>query len=844
MATIPKDPLFSQQWHLQEILPYIDLKVVNVRKKYTGAGTVGVFEGRGVVKYARGKLKNNYDTSIKFNAVNNNYQNTLSSSSGDKLHPNAVAGMIAGEVNNDISGARVSPSVSVVSLPNDPLFSQQWHLLNTGQLGGTPGMDLNVVKVWQEFTGAGVTVGVFEGGGVEYTHRDLINNYDTTIDYDGVENNGNPFPTDTEFHATSVAGIIAAEANNGIGVVGVAHGATLASFRFSHNSGLSTIRTLARYRDVDVANNSWSVREPFADNLFNGSGNVIEPSVIDAVKNGRGGLGTALVFSAGNRRKFGDNTNYHNLRNSIHAITVAALLDNGKVGWYSTPGASILVSAFGGGVPGSIVTTDRTGDLGYNESGDYTSIFNGTSASTPQVSGVVALMLEANPNLGYRDIQEILAYSARQNDPTSTGWKFNGAGNWNGGGLHVSHDYGFGLVDALAAVRLAESWQEQNTYANRETISSTKTANLAIPDNNTTGITSSTAIAGGLKIDSVEVDLNISHTFRGNLEVTLISPSGTESVLIARPKIALRLKPKSPPIVMPDSNDNIVFRTSSTHYRGEDSGGTWKLRVRDLKSEEVGTLNSWKLIVTGDTDLVNNNTYVYTDEFANFTADAARTTLQDSSGIDTINAAAITSNINLDLNSLSNNTLAGNTLTIGATTVIENAFGGDGADRILGNVKNNTLKGGRGNDFLSGRDGRDELFGNAGDDTINGGQGKDRLNGNSGNDLLWGKSGADSFVFEGLNLGIDTISDFNNLTEADKIELSAGGFGGGLVAGVLNATQFAIASAATNGTQRIIYNVTNGAIFFDIDGNGAQQQVQFATVGNNLALTSNDFVVV
>ena len=162
----------------------------------------------------------------------------------------------------------------------------------------------------------------------------------------------------------------------------------------------------------------------------------------------------------------------------------------------------------------------------------------------------------------------------------------------------------------------------------------------------------------------------------------------------------------------------------------------------------------------------------------------------------------------------------------------------------MGNVKNNTLKGGRGNDFLSGRDGRDELFGNAGDDTINGGQGKDRLNGNSGNDLLWGKSGADSFVFEGLNLGIDTISDFNNLTEADKIELSAGGFGGGLVAGVLNATQFAIASAATNGTQRIIYNVTNGAIFFDIDGNGAQQQVQFATVGNNLALTSNDFVVV
>ena len=198
----------------------------------------------------------------------------------------------------------------------------------------------------------------------------------------------------------------------------------------------------------------------------------------------------------------------------------------------------------------------------------------------------------------------------------------------------------------------------------------------------------------------------------------------------------------------------------------------------------------------------------------------------------------------LDLNSGSTNSiLAGNNLTIGNTTAIENAFGGDGSDRIWGNEKNNTLKGGRGNDFLSGRNGRDELFGNGGNDTINGGIGADRLHGNSGNDLLWGKSGADSFVFEGLNLGIDTIADFNNSIEGDKIELSALGFGGGLVAGVLNATQFAIGSAATNAAHRIIYNATNGAIFFDVDGIGAQQQVQFATVGNNLALTNSDFII-
>ncbi|MFX5522508.1 hypothetical protein ABTD78_24870, partial [Acinetobacter baumannii] len=70
-------------------------------------------------------------------------------------------------------------------------------------------------------------------------------------------------------------------------------------------------------------------------------------------------------------------------------------------------------------------------------------------------------MLEANPHLGYRDIQKILAYSARQVDSVGSAWTTNGAFNWNGGGLHVSHDYGFGAVDALAAVRLAETWTEQ-----------------------------------------------------------------------------------------------------------------------------------------------------------------------------------------------------------------------------------------------------------------------------------------------------------------------------------------------------------------------------------------------
>src|SRR5207244_839354 len=106
----------------------------------------------------------------------------------------------------------------------------------------------------------------------------------------------------------------------------------------------------------------------------------------------------------------GDNVNEHNFQNSIYTIAVAATDVNGKVASFSTPGAALLVSAPGVG----IVTDDRAGNLGF-VSGDYVSI-SGTSFAAPEVTGVIALMLEANPNLGYRDIQQILAYSSHQTD--------------------------------------------------------------------------------------------------------------------------------------------------------------------------------------------------------------------------------------------------------------------------------------------------------------------------------------------------------------------------------------------------------------------------------------------
>ena len=155
---------------------------------------------------------------------------------------------------------------------------------------------------------------------------------------------------------------------------------------------------------------------------------------------------------AGSATLDGDNTNYHNLTNSRFTITVAASTQDGHIASFSTPGASILVTAPGESI---LTTTPDNGDG--NRTNDFIFV-NGTSFAAPIVSGIVAMMLEANPDLGYRDVQDILAISARQIDAASASWSANGAANWNGGGHMVSHDFGFGLVDAHAAVRLAETW--------------------------------------------------------------------------------------------------------------------------------------------------------------------------------------------------------------------------------------------------------------------------------------------------------------------------------------------------------------------------------------------------
>jgi subtilisin-like proprotein convertase family protein len=690
-----------------------------------------------------------------------------------------------------------------MAIPTDPLFARQWYL------GNEDGFDLNVQRAWNDYTGAGVRVAVIDDG-FDYTHPDLAPNYDMTRDYDfsigGLAFDA--FGVADQAHGTAVAGIIAAD-DNGTGAVGVAFDASLVGYRVSNSisdAWLGNIRDAITWAavtaDADVVNISQGISNAIKS-VFGAGGYTaslfteIETAVGQAVTSGRDGLGTIIVKTAGNSRNDGTDPNTIPDNYDVNAdpwaqdtrqVVVAAVDQDGTVSSYSSHGAPILVSAFGS--RGTIVTTDRMGDAGYNTSDDsnlnesggrdaapsdpnFTFQFNGTSAAAPMVSGVVALMLEANPNLGWRDVQNILAYSARQvgspiDGVTTDGiermpWSWNGAHNWNGGGLHFSNDYGYGLVDATAAVRLAETWlvmDAAQTSAN-EVVARVDGLDRAvtIPDGNTTGSVFTLTQTSGVEVERVTLDLEFYADKISDLEVYLTSPSGTRSELIRD-------------IVegnVPASNDfKGRWTFESQAFRGESNLGTWTVTIVDDAAGNTLEVRDIVLNTFGHRPSAADS-YIFTNEYSDYDGIAghSRSIVDSNGGTDWINAAAVSSASTIKL--------AGGVGTIDGVGLsfsgIENAIGGDGEDRLAGSSASNKLYGMRGDDSLSGGDGRDYLYGGQGDDVLAGDRSHDFLSGEDGSDTA-SYSGASDRVVVDLNLtsaqytlgdGIDTLSSIENL---------------------------------------------------------------------------------
>ena len=698
----------------------------------------------------------------------------------------------------------------------DPMFSQQWYLKNT-----TGGVDINVVKAWEDYTGKGVKVAVNDSG-IDYNHPDLSANYLHAMDWDAGTNTSDGSPKASgDNHGTNVAGFIGA-AKNGTGIMGIAHEAGIAGMKGSDRAQFLTI--INKSVDFDVSNNSWNF-DPFEKTP------ALDAAFKTVAENGRGGLGTVTLFCSSNERELEIMSDMYTMSNSPYTLTVAAVKASGVYADFSSAGPNILVTA-----PGDkVLTTDRTPPEGENKTGLYHTD-SGTSFSTPITSGVVALMLEANTKLGYRDVHEILAktavYKTCMTDAPNTlpgwGWNFNKTHDWNGGGIHTSHDYGFGLVDATAAVRLAESWNHgQHTYANQATLQTTGSPGQTIPDG-TGAVTLTTNMGSDIIVQQALLTVDISHGNLQDLVIQLTSPQGTESIMLWEGNyngLAQEIGGTTGQQLMNNAtgtflnSDTWTFK-SVTPF-GEHGQGDWTITAKDTVAGTEGTFNAWTLDLYGDTVTVDD-LYMYTDFYSDSaTADAGRKTLADTSGTDTINATTVTSNSTIDLAPGATSTIDNTAMTISGTTVIENAHTGDGNDSITGNTANNSLFGWRGNDILSGLDGND---------TLSGGVGTDILTGGTGNDIFYyGKSSE----------GSDTVKDFSHADDTFNFDYSNFGQSS---AGNLAADHFFTSAASVDVSDACFY-YESSTLWYDADGTGSTAADQLAHVtGDAVDVTDIAFV--
>jgi subtilisin-like proprotein convertase family protein len=530
----------------------------------------------------------------------------------------------------------------------DPLRIFQWHLENNGQNNfanqqGVPGHDINLNPAWwNNFLGEGIKIAVSDMG-VEINHPDLHQNmldgwhrdYSLSAPY-----LGNPAPISG--HGTSVSGIIAATGWNNLGVTGVAPLAKIAGFQFiDSNQTLSML--------IDQASGNFDIfNYSYGDTSFQDLES--DPDYLNHLKymaqNGRNGKGSFFIKAAGNEYKTclsqyqginqfctPHNANLPLENESPYLIVVGAVNAIGKKSSYSNSGSNLWVSAPGGefglSAP-AIMTTDWTecsrgmstassliNDFEYdhplNTFCDYTSTMNGSSSAVPMVSGAIAVILSAKPDLTWRDLKGILAKTSTRVDssqgitphPTPAlqltghsyelGWVQNAAGYW------FNNWYGFGVVNVQAAISEALSNQfsplppmiELNSNFSNS-IYKKSNLNLAIPDAQDNGVSSSISVAPNLTVESVQIKINVTHPQSGQLGLVVTSPSGTKSILMNINNSLLQ----------PGSNGqqdkdwtNLVL-TSHAFY-GESSSGTWQLKLIDGKSGQTGNLLNWSLNILG-----------------------------------------------------------------------------------------------------------------------------------------------------------------------------------------------------------------------------------------------------
>ncbi|XP_016346342.1 proprotein convertase subtilisin/kexin type 6-like [Sinocyclocheilus anshuiensis] len=494
---------------------------------------------------------------------------------------------------------------------NDPKWSNMWYI-HCSDKNSRCRSEMNILAAWQRgYTGRNVVVTILDDG-IERNHPDLAQNYDQLASYDVNGNDYDPTPrydsSNENKHGTRCAGEVAAVANNSHCIVGIAYNARIGGVRMLDGDVTDVVEAKSlgiRPDYIDIYSASWGPDDD--GKTVDGPGPLAKQAFELGIKKGRKGLGSIFVWASGNGGRQGDHCSCDGYTNSIYTISVSSSTENGNKPWYLEVCSSTLATTFSSGefYDRKIVTTDLRQRC--------TDGHTGTSVSAPMVAGVIALALEANPLITWRDVQHLLVKTSRQAHLKASDWKTNAAGHkalsleqcsrrtsdsqgaeevvragLDERGQKLSKQYvrveqrmSVCLSPVLKTERMEEVRMKPYIRADQKLNASISSSGCSDqPDQQV------------VFLEHVVVRVLIVHPRRGDLEIGLVSPSGTRSQLLAQ-----RLF----------DNSNEGFRNwefMTVHCWGERAEGTWTLEISDSPSqlrnpEVLGKLKEWTLILHG-----------------------------------------------------------------------------------------------------------------------------------------------------------------------------------------------------------------------------------------------------
>ncbi|XP_019643744.1 PREDICTED: furin-like protease kpc-1 [Branchiostoma belcheri] len=470
---------------------------------------------------------------------------------------------------------------------DDPEWDKQSYLY-TGKV------NMNVLPAWNTAcAGEGVTVGVVDDG-VIVSHPDLQSRVDISLSYDFLRDRQDPTPPQQSHeHGTQCAGVIAAAANNSFCGVGVAYRAQIAGLRLL-SGGVSDIldadeaaALTHKSQEIAIYSNSWGPSD--YQFVLDGPEPLLQRALRNGVHTGRGGKGSIYIFSGGNGGAFGDSCAYDGYINSIYTIGINSVWPAGESAVYNEPCTAIMAAAYGN----DFTDTSSSFVVPSQATGCKTD-FSGTSPTAALAAGAMALVLEANPSLTWRDVQHLITRTTRTEGLCGDEWTTNKAG------FKVNNLCGFGLMDVGAMVDQARLWPNVPDQVICQDLMSTVIKTIPGGGTLESTVDVNPRICAPDQVHYLEhvlVHVTLTFPHRGYLVIELTSPSGTTSTVA--------------PGRVQDAEPDLDWTFLTLHHWGENPLGVWTLRVNNTHPDTAmtGSLSSWSLVLHGTaSEPLNNDT--------------------------------------------------------------------------------------------------------------------------------------------------------------------------------------------------------------------------------------------